>query len=102
MLKKPDVLEKNKFHIRVQHPQIYQKQLVLSLSFFLCCTVLLNWSKTKILNFIFTNSILKVHCFFTFLAFAEQKANVNRSYNLARHLTKWQSLQRNVNFCILS
>ena len=34
MLKKSDVLEKNKFHIRVQHPQIYQNQLVLSLSFF--------------------------------------------------------------------
>ena len=34
MLKKPDVLEKNKFHIRVQHPQIYQNQLVLSFSFF--------------------------------------------------------------------
>ena len=42
MLKKPDVLEKNKFHICVQHPQIYQNQLVLSLSFFLCCTVLFN------------------------------------------------------------
>ena len=23
MLKKPEVLEKNKYHIRVQHPQIY-------------------------------------------------------------------------------
>ena len=40
MLKKSDMLEKNKFYIRVQHPQIYQNQLVLSLSFFLCCTVL--------------------------------------------------------------
>ena len=34
MLKKPDVLEKIRYHIRVQHPQIYSNQLVLSLSFF--------------------------------------------------------------------
>ena len=47
MLKKPDVIEKNniRVHIRVQHPQVHQNQLVLSLSFFLCCTVL---SKAKL------------------------------------------------------
>ena len=40
MLKKSDVIEKNKFHIRVQHTKIYQNQLLLSLSFFSCCTVI--------------------------------------------------------------
>ena len=44
MLKKPDVLEKNKFHIRVQHLQIYQNQIVLSLSFF--CVAQCNLSST--------------------------------------------------------
>ena len=34
MLKKPDVIEKKKCDIRVQHAKIYQNQLLLSLSFF--------------------------------------------------------------------
>ena len=60
MLKKPDVLEKNKFHIRVQHLQIYQNQIVLSLSFFLCCTVLpitLTTRKPKPHEFDFANQL---------------------------------------------
>ena len=39
MVKNPDVIEKKNFIFVVQHPQIYQNQLVLSLSFF-CCTLL--------------------------------------------------------------
>ena len=34
MMKKTDVIEKNKFVIPVQHPPIFQNHLVLSLSFF--------------------------------------------------------------------
>ena len=40
MLKKPYVIEKNKFCNRIQHPQIYQNQLVLSLSFFVFHSVI--------------------------------------------------------------
>ena len=58
MLKKPDVLEKNKFHIRVQHLQIYQNQIVLPLSFF--CVAKCNQQKILIIQLFFNSFVITI------------------------------------------